>query len=159
MYCSACGTPVAVGLSFCNRCGSSLGKDRDDTPATGIVSGMITAVVLVAILGLGIMFGGAIALKKGGDLNTDVVGFFMFWTFLIVGTVEICLLRQLSRLLAAGSSLRKNVNQPQPLFQPAPPMSHEELRGAPRRTLPEPIPSVTENTTRTLEHSAREARR
>lgn len=156
MYCSACGTPITAGLSFCNRCGASLGKDRNETSSTSALNSIITAVVLVAILGLGIMFGGAIALKKGGDLNMDVVGMFMFLTFLIISTVEIFLLRQLSRLLGA-SSRKENVNQPPPLFQPA--RATDELRGALLRTLPEPIASVTENTTRTLEHSLRDARK
>jgi predicted nucleic acid-binding Zn ribbon protein len=159
MYCSICGAQVTPGLSYCNRCGASLGKERSDAPSTGIITSMITAIVLVAILGLGIMFGGAIALRKGGDLNMDVVAFFMFLTFITIGAVEIFLLRQLSRLLGTTGSRKQNVNQPQPLFQPAMSRSTDEMRGAPLRTLPEPIPSVTENTTRTLEHSAREARR
>jgi hypothetical protein len=72
--------------------------------------------------------------------------------------VELFMLRQLSRVLGESSRRNERVDQPQPLFQPAT-ASPNELRAAPLRTLPEPIPSVTENTTRTLEHSLRETSR
>lgn len=156
MYCSSCGTPVTGGLSFCNRCGASL-KERNEAGHPGVAGGLITAVVLVAIFGLGIMFGGAIALRKGGDLNMDIVGIFMFFTFLIVGTIEIFLLRQLSRVLGAPGKARQAEQAP-PLFQPSS-VPANEVRAAPLRALPEPIPSVTENTTRTLEHAFRESTR
>jgi hypothetical protein len=35
------------------------------------------------------MFAGSIALKKGGDMNNDIVGLFMFFSFLIIGTTEV----------------------------------------------------------------------
>ena len=133
-------------------------KDRSETNETGVATGLITAVVLVAIFGLGIMFGGAVALRKGGELGEDAVALFMFLTFLIVGAVEIFLLRQLSRLLGSGSRT-EHADQPQPVYQLAPVASANELRAAPLRTLPEPIPSVTENTTRTLEQSFKDSSR
>lgn len=157
MYCAACGTPVTPGLKFCNRCGASIGNDRGEKPEPSVAGGLITAVVMVALFGLGIMFGGAIALKQGGGLGSDVAGLFMFFTLLVIGTVEIFLLRQLSRVLGA-SGKNQRFEQPPPLFQPAS-ASPNEFRAAPLRSLPEPIPSVTENTTRTLEHSTTEYRR
>src|SRR5947209_10496251 len=113
MYCSGCGTPVTSNLSFCNRCGTSL-KERGETKEKGIVTGLISALVLVGIFGLAIMFAGAIALKKGGDLNMDVVGMFMFFTFVIVGMIEFCLLRQISKVIAGGSV--KTLEHTPPLF-------------------------------------------
>jgi hypothetical protein len=134
-----------------------MGKNHPERGENGVANGLITAVVLVALFGLGIMFGGAIALKQGGGLDGDIVGLFMFLTFLIVGTVDIFLLKQLARVLGT-SGKNQRFEQPPPLFQPAaaPP---NEFRAAPLRTLSEPIPSVTENTTRTLEHSLRESSR
>ena len=158
MYCAACGGPVAPGLKFCNRCGSSLGKERDESSHAGIITALITGIVIVGMGGLGIMLAGALNLKTYGQLGNDVVAIFMFLTFLIVITVEMFLLRQLSRVLGGASRKNQQVDQPQPLFQPAP-ASTNELRAASVRTLPEPIPSVTENTTRTLEHSLRESSR
>jgi len=158
MYCAACGGPVTPGLKFCNRCGSSLGKERVESSHAGIITALITGIVMVGLGGLGIMLAGALNLKTYGQLGNDVVAIFMFLTFLIVITVEMFLLRQLSRVLGESSRRNQRVDQPQPLFQPAT-ASPNELRAAPLRTLPEPIPSVTENTTRTLEHSLRESSR
>jgi predicted nucleic acid-binding Zn ribbon protein len=152
MYCSACGGPVTPGLKFCNRCGTSLIKEPVERKESGVAMGLITAVVLIALGGLGIMFGGAIALKNGGGLTEGAVALFMFLTFAIVGSVEVFLLRQLSRLLESHGRVQQ-IDQPQPLFQPSS-LSPHELR---RATFPEAVPSVTENTTRTLQQSAKES--
>jgi hypothetical protein len=70
----------------------------------------------------------------------------MLFTFLIVGTIELMLLRQLSRLVGSRDEQRS--------ISPA----HQvhELRQANVAALAEPLTSVTENTTRTLEYSRRE---
>lgn len=156
MYCSACASPVTAGLKFCNRCGANLSRDGAETQPTGNANGLITGSVLIAICGLGIMFAGALVLKKGGDLNNDVVGLFMFFCFVIVGITEIFLLRQLARALGHVDQSRPVENAP-PLFQPAPMTPLRELRAV--RDTAEPISSVTENTTRTLEHSIRDISR
>jgi predicted nucleic acid-binding Zn ribbon protein len=154
MYCATCGAPVTAGLSFCNRCGTSLKKDRPRESELG--GGLIAAVVLVALLGLGIMLGGSIALKKGGEFSEGTVAFFMILTFAILAFVEVFLVRQLSRVLGAAGKRPRVDTQELPLFQPAmAPAS--EVRAAPLRRLPEGMPSVTENTTRTLESSFRQS--
>jgi len=145
MFCSACGIQVTPGLSFCNRCGAIL-KERSEPKQTGSIIAFLTAITLLGIVGLGIMLGGALALRDA-QLGEDVVGLFMFLTFLIVATTEILLVRQLSRLTSASGNK-------QSLTPPQLPMPNE-LRAPQPRTLPEPIPSVTENTTRTLEYSER----
>jgi predicted nucleic acid-binding Zn ribbon protein len=156
MYCATCGAPVTTGLSFCNRCGTSLNKDRGRTKESELGGGLIAAVVLVALLGLGIMLGGSIALKKGGEFSEDVVGFFMVLSFAVIAFVEIFLVRQLSRVLGSGGRRERVDTQELPLFQPAM-VPASEVRAAPLRRLPEGMPSVTENTTRTLENSFRES--
>lgn len=152
MYCSTCGIPVAAELSFCKRCGTSLNKERGASEEKSLAGGLITGVVLVAVLGLGIMCGGAIALKKGAELQEPAVVFFMILSFAIVGFVELFLVRQLTRLVGGGRDQKRMSESVQPLFQPAL-VPASEVRAAHLRTLPEPISSVTENTTRTLEHS------
>lgn len=145
MYCSACGTQIAPGLSYCNRCGNNLTKDRQDPPQTKTIAAFLTAITLIGIAGLGIMLGGALALKNEAQMESEVVGFFMFMTFILVLTVEVYLCRLLSRL---GTSSDQRAQLPQ-VIAPQQPM---EIRGAHPRSLPEPIPSVTENTTRTLQY-------
>jgi len=145
MYCSACGTPVAPGLSFCNRCGMSL-KERSESKAAPIAA-FLTAITLIGVIGLGIMLGGALTLTNEAHLKEELVGFFMFFVFVIVITTEVLLVRQLSRFTAAAT---KVIEVPTPVPAPG------EFRSTQPRALAEPLQSVTENTTRTLEYSRRE---
>lgn len=150
MYCSGCGSPIAPGLSFCNRCGTSL-KERTDYKQTGAIPALATAMTLVALAGMGLLLGGALALKREGQFGEEFIVLFMFLTFFIVGFTEIFLYRQLSRLTAVKN---QSFAAPQPAPLPAP-MPHEFREPQPR-ALSEPIPSVTENTTRTLKYSREE---
>ena len=143
MYCAACGTPLTPGLSYCNRCGASL-KERSESKSYAIPA-FLTAITLIAMAGLGIMLGGALTLRRDGDMPQEIVGFFMLFTFIIVVLTELLLVRQLSRLTG---NAERSVTTPAPSFVPAP-----EARALPARAPGEPIPSVTENTTRTLEYS------
>ena len=147
MYCEACGTPLAPGLSYCNRCGMNL-KQRGEKNQVPVHS-YLTAITIVGVVGVSLMLGGAIALKNGGNFNEDIIGIFMLMTFCIVGLVEFSLCRQLSRLNRAAEK-RETMT----------PMMHagipNEIHAPQARSLAEPIPSVTENTTRTLEYSRNE---
>ena len=147
MYCAACGTPLAPGLSYCNRCGMSL-KERSE-PTSTPVNSYLTAIAIVGIAGLSLMLGGAIALRNGAQFGEEMVGVFMLMTFAIVGLVELSLCRQLSRLNRASE-------RSQPLAPPPPMTLPAEFRGLQPHALGEPLPSVTENTTRTLEYSRNE---
>lgn len=148
MYCATCGNAITPGLSYCNRCGASLKERAEPTTRTGAVVAFLIAITVLAIAGLGIMIGGALALKREAALGEDVVGMFMFFTFFILTLTEFFLVRQLSKLIAAPES-KKIISQP--LLQ----MPHE-LPSGQARGLPEPVSSVTENTTRTLEYARKE---
>lgn len=147
MYCAACGTQLAPGLSFCNRCGMNL-KERSEPTKSGPVSAFLAAITIIAIGGLGIMLGGTETLTTEAHLDPALVGCFMLFTFLIIGITEILLVRQLSRFTANND--RQTIEQRPPLAMPV------ELHQAQPRTLSEPVSSVTENTTRTLEYSRNE---
>ena len=146
MYCVACGAALAPGLSYCNRCGVSLREPIGDVTAP--VNSYLTAIALIGIAGLGFMVGGAIALRNGANFGEEMVGVFLLMTFIIVAVIEFVLLRQLSRL--SSSANKKQLAPPMP--QPA----MTEFRDPQLRALIEPLPSVTESTTRTLEFSRRE---
>ncbi|HSE30596.1 MAG TPA: zinc ribbon domain-containing protein [Pyrinomonadaceae bacterium] len=145
MYCSTCGTPITQGLSFCNRCGANL-KDRSGNQNLGPISAFLTAIVILGVVGLGIMLGGSLVLRKEANLPFELVGAFMFFTFFLVGIVEFMLIRQLSRLTGAIDDRR--------YFPPAQPLN--ELSPASVNNPGQSIGSVTENTTRTLEYARRE---
>lgn len=146
MYCSACGLPITAGLSFCNRCGMSLKERSGDSksPSPLPMVALVVAMILVAVCGLGLLLGGPLALKREGGFDTDLIVLFMFLTFLITSFTEIFLYRQLSRLTAQPKLPAATSAQ-----LPAPP---PEYYAPQPRSLAEPLPSVTENTTRTLEY-------
>jgi hypothetical protein len=153
MYCSGCGSPIAPGLSFCNRCGTSL-KEAGGHKQTLAVSALVIAMTVIALSGMGIMLGGPIALKKEAGFGEELIVLFMFLSFLIASLTEVFLYRQLGRLT---TSREKN----QLLAPPMAPAMQAEFRVPQPRTLAEPIPisSVTENTTRTLGFSHEERNR
>ena len=152
MFCPACGTPTTPGISFCNRCGRSLKERSGETSVRmGAIIAFLIAIAVIGIAGLGIMFGGALSLKTEAQLSEEVVGMFMFFTFFVVSLTEFLLVRQLSKLVGTGPA--KSASLPIPAVMP------NELRSAPARNLPEHVPSVTENTTRTLEYSRDEVPR
>ena len=143
MYCANCGSQISGELSYCNRCGFNL--KEVSKPNTSVLTACLSAIMLIAIFGLAIMFGGALALKKTG-FNQDFIGFFLLLSFLLVSSTEILLFRNLSKL--AGLKQKER-----PALPPSPVTHDHRLpQGAP---LGEPVGSVTENTTRTLEHARR----
>jgi hypothetical protein len=150
MFCSTCGTTITPGLSFCNRCGASLKERTETTVRTGAIVAFLLAITIIGISGLGIMFSGALTLKREAALGEDVVGMFMFFTFFIVSIIEFFLVRQLSKLVSNPEP--KRVSLPK---QPAMPHELHPAQSA-QRGLPEGMPSVTENTTRTLEYERNE---
>jgi len=145
MYCANCGTPLTQGLSYCNRCGANL-KEHTEV-STAAISAFLTAITLIGIGGLGIMLAGALVLRRGANLSQELIGFFMLFTFMIVGLTEIMLVRNLSKLTSAKET--KN-------YFPAPTPVPQDLRLSQGMPLGEPVSSVTENTTRTLEYIRRE---
>jgi hypothetical protein len=148
MYCSGCGSPIAPGLSFCNRCGTSL-KERGESKQTGAIVAIVTGMVLLAICAMGFLLGGPISLRTEGAFGEKLIVFFMFLASFVCAFLEILLYRQLGRLT---NPKREPVALPPPAVMPT------EFRAPQPLSLAEPAASVTENTTRTLEY-AREERR
>jgi hypothetical protein len=147
MYCANCGTQLTAGLSYCNRCGFNL-RERTESN-TAVTSAFLTAITTLGVAGLAILFGGALVLKKKAQLDPDLIAAFMAFTFLLVGVIEFMLIRNLSKLMTPKEKETRSL--PTPVTN--------NLRLPQHSTLGEPIPSVTENTTRTLEYSEREQRR
>ena len=150
MYCATCGTLLTPGLSYCNRCGASL-KERSESSHTGSIAAFLAAITLIGLIGMGILLGGMVTLSRDARLSEPFVAFFMLFTFLTVVTTEILLARQLSRIISSGE--RKVIDV---IDLPQQPVMPSEFRAAQPRTLAEPMQSVTENTTRTLDYSRNE---
>lgn len=146
MYCANCGTPRTQGLSYCNRCGTDL-RERVESTNTKAIAAFLTAITVLGVSGLVVMLAGAMMLRKEANLSQELIGVFMLFTFLIVCIAEIMLFRSLSKL--SGSTERKN-------SFPTPPPTQHDLRLPQGTPLGEPVGSVTDNTTRTLEYARRE---
>ena len=148
MYCVNCGTPRTQGLSYCNRCGVDL-RERVESTNTKAIAAFLSAITLLGMAGLGVMLAGALVLRRGALLSQELIGVFMLFTFLITGMVEIMLVRNLSKLTSSNEKEKKN-------YFPAPQPVPHDLRLPQGMPLGEPVGSVTENTTRTLEYARRE---
>lgn len=145
MYCASCGTPLTQGLIYCNRCGANLREHKETK--TGAITAFLAAITVIGLAGLGIMLGGALVLKNEAGFKSELIGVFMLFTFLIVAMTEFMLVRNLSKLSGSNE---------QPKHLPAPQVAPQDLRLPPAKPFGEPVSSVTDNTTRTLEYARRE---
>jgi hypothetical protein len=145
MFCANCGTLRTQESSYCNRCGADL-RERKESSNTAVISAMLTAITTLGVVGLGVMLGGAVILRKKAGLDQELIGVFMMFTFLIVGVTEFMLVRNLSKLFSGNESKK---------YLP-PPTPTNELRLPAAGNYGEPIPSVTENTTHTLDYARRD---
>ena len=146
MYCSTCGSAVAHGLSYCKHCGSKLGRaagDRLDEPTGPKPELFVRAMTTVFIFGLGAIIGLMAVMRRLPDFDfgrimaVTLLSFLMM--LLIEGVFAWLLLRSMRGAKEAGEAAPSN--------EP----TTNELDAAQARALPEPLPSVTENTTRTLD--------
>ena len=146
MYCSSCGVAVAPGLPYCNYCGEKLNAVKSDntvkssevkpeflvqTMAAVFVLGLMTITVLMGVMKAVLHFEGGLILA------------FALLSFLIMLLVEGVCIRLLFRRQRAPEGAGDTVRLKG--------QATKELDAAQARVLPEPVPSVTEHTTRAFE--------
>ena len=152
MYCPSCGHETIQELRYCNRCGASLNPPTalDKPKGSGAIITLLIMITAITLGGLGIIFPALVELKRSG-FSEGMMGMFMFFSFMILGIIDVTLVRQISRLLNAP---------PQPGQFLPPKRTATPEPGPPRQlgALGEPVPSVTENTTRKFEPAYREPR-
>ena len=146
MYCSSCGVVVTQGLSYCNYCGAKLNsvsgekvlKSSEVKPEI-LVSSMVVLFVfgLIAITMLMGVMKAVIHLEAG-----QILGFATL-CFLIMLSIEGVLVSLLMRRKRGAHESSENVVSKG--------QATNELNAAQARGLPEPVPSVTEHTTRAFE--------
>src|SRR5712691_5015880 len=144
MYCPSCGNEITVELNYCNRCGANLTLPASNFPAPIVAPVKLTAPTIVLGLtvtgGLGIIFGGASEFVKMGLQPAAIIWIVLFGMATLIGCSAL-LIRFWSKML----SLQRET--------PTLPQSVRRVKGVPQQQLPprlEPVPSVTENTTRTF---------
>ena len=168
MYCQSCGTEVQPGLNYCNRCGAQVAS-LAASPAervvlvpsdvTGPVRWLAATICTTLILGFTVLFT-AIGYLAGRGLHTDPLVVIAGLGLIGIFVIELSLIRMMSRLIFEGrgqAQLAAARNASAPELRPA--SAQQLAQPAPMSTVATgPMHSVTEHTTRTLEHAYREPR-
>ena len=169
MYCQTCGAEIQPGLNYCNRCGALVNSAMGATKETLVPVDLASPVRWVSftvgfsfLVGLIIIFTALSALTSWG-FNKDGVMFIACFSLAALFGIELSLIRMLSRLLGVtkergtlASALRrrsKELKAPQPQAY-MPPAQY----APPGKAYTDPLPSVTEHTTRTFAAAYREPR-
>ena len=144
MYCPSCGIALSQPTKFCNRCGAAL-SPKDSELMTLLEKRMdseMEGLFWIVVMGIGLVLGG-MALMKSVQLSDWLITAFMvlsstaFMTYFGLGVWQV---RRLSRSLKEGTAIKQTGQ-----------LDTSELGPGKRLAPAEPVPSVTENTTRTLE--------
>jgi hypothetical protein len=144
MYCSSCGTALTDGLSYCSRCGSEVGGKNspvevNEIKPPQIPEPLVWATVAVSVGGLAIVVG-LIAVMKASGFSYGLITLFSLLSFLLLVGAESVFIWLIVRSKRESAILIESRVH-----------SRKELGGIESAALPEPVPSVTEHTTRTLE--------
>lgn len=150
-YCPTCGNEITVDLKYCNRCGANLTLPTYNSPTMiAPVKLTLPSIALgITIMGsLGIIFGGATEFARQGLHPAAIVWMVLFCSATLFGCVGL-MIRFWTKLL----TMQREISSA------APPASIGGERPS-RQHLPpprvEPVPSVTEHTTRTFSPVYRE---
>ena len=145
MYCSTCGVNVAQGLSYWNYCGAKVGENSSSVSKSSevrpefLIASMM-ALFMFGLLAITILMG---MMKSVLGLPVERVLGFALLPFLLMLLLEGVCLRLLLRRMRDTEATSANalLNE----------QTTKELNRADERLLSEPVPSVTDHTTRTLE--------
>jgi hypothetical protein len=149
MHCPACGAEIATGLNFCKSCGNNLRPPANshaltNAPKIGhFIYLMLFTLVLITIIGLPMIVLLATKLMESGFPTNHAVTLTVI-AMLGIFTTDFLLIRLISRLINAY------------LLQPPTPTFSIDTAKMENRNLPDyspalSLPSVTENTTKTLD--------
>jgi hypothetical protein len=151
MYCPTCGNEITVELKYCNRCGANLALPPSSLPVVTTTSVSLTGPTIVIGLtitfGLGIIFS---SIARLAEMNVHPA--FLTWMLLFgMATLFGCsamLIRFWSKMVGVQRQSKAPAQSTRPAFE----------RAAPQQLPPrfEPVPSVTEHTTRTFSSAYRE---
>jgi hypothetical protein len=155
MFCPSCGTEDTIGLPYCNRCGANLGGmvvPQTEPPVISVTKPTLIISLTLAVLTLGGFAGlvegaRALSLNLRGGNNDPLIALIVMGMITIL-TVDVFLVRQLSRVITAALSSTVQPQSKRPNAIAAP---HAPQLQRPNTARLEPAPSVTENTTRFFE--------
>ena len=150
MYCPSCGAETNRALKYCSRCGASTAPETELVPInlTKPVLAIGLTVTLLTLGGFLVLITGAVKLAEVFHVPDPIMAILVLGIATIV-FCDIMLIRLLGRIVNSSldSKKERSARLPQQLDRETP------------RQLPqqyEPIPSVTEHTTRTFTPVSRE---
>ena len=154
MYCPSCGSEISVELKYCNRCGANLSGIPTSYPMPVVKPVRLTLPAIVLGLtvtgGIGIILSAATELAQR-QLHPAALTWMVIFSMATLFGCTALIFRFWLKVLSLNRESYELQNQ----NQVRPPMQIP----APRQQFPprlEPIPSVTEHTTRTFSPAYRE---
>ena len=154
-YCPSCGNEISVELKYCNRCGANLSIVPETYPTTVVkpVRLGLPAIVLglTITIGIGIIFSSATELAQLHLHPAAIAWMTIFGLAALFGCTAL-MIRFWLKVVSMNREVYQPPNQIRPVQNPAqslPPRQQFQPRL-------EPMPSVTEHTTRTFSPAYRE---
>jgi hypothetical protein len=141
MYCSTCGTLINTELNYCNRCGAKVDKLAVGEKKSEALQYLSMATGFVGLGGLGLTVG-LIAILLNFSVHSEVVVVLALAFLTAVFGISFLMIQQISRMTNISLTSNKNLSEKAQLNSPNTAQLEEQR---------EPVRSVTENTTRTLE--------
>jgi hypothetical protein len=154
MYCPSCGAEYTIELKYCNRCGANLNVGLEEQPQIAPISVTKPALAIGAIMtiltivGFAILIGGAVELSHNARISPDSIGAIVVIGMLTILTLDIFLVRQLSKIINAALSSKTQIQRKRTNVLPNPSMAQLPQ---PQTSRLQDVPSVTEGTTRFFE--------
>ena len=143
MYCSSCGSALTPNLVYCNKCGARVVQnDVPDGKSDIMPEFLISAMILLFVLGLGVMIGLMAVMKRGVGFDPPIILAITFMCFCLLLLIESILIFLLFRRVFGRT--KRDVDR----FKE--PTTKELEAGAPLG-LPANLGSVTEHTTRAFD--------
>jgi hypothetical protein len=158
MYCPSCGNEIAVELKYCNRCGANLAvvADNYSAPVVKVKMGLPAVVLgLTVTLGIGLVFNAATEFAAMHVHPAAIMGMVIFGLATLFGCSAL-MLRFWLKVLTMNREANQSPGQIRSAIQM--PSQVAQISGARQQFQPrlEPVPSVTEHTTRTFSTPYRE---
>jgi hypothetical protein len=144
MYCQACGMALSQQMRYCNRCGAQLVPASEDavvkTESEKRLDNYLDGLFWITVIGLAFIFGGMVILKRFNFSQALIIAYMALSStaFLINFGLSIWGVVRISRQSGKSKSLNS-------------PATTSELPPADVAAAIGPVPSVTENTTRSFE--------
>ena len=145
MYCPSCGIASTPGQSYCNRCGANLSIIKDHgalKPSQSPINSLMDSTFWVTVFGLGVIVGGVAAMKALEFREVFIIAYMILSTVAFLGIYGMHVW-QFIRLTSGVKKSSSSAEAKEP--------DTKELGPAQARALSEPMPSVTEQTTRAFE--------